>query len=61
MLNNPFAKESIKRGRNIYKIVHEATIIAVETKEHLQFFDIGRRSPQLNWLSFLSIRLNSAT
>ena len=39
----------------------KVTIIVAETKEHLQFFDIGGRSPLLNCLSFLRIGLNSAT
>ena len=43
------------------KMVHKVTIIVAETKEHLQFFDIGGRSPLLNCLSFLRIGLDSAT
>ena len=61
MLSSVFLKESIKQGSNIDKTVHKATILVAETKEHLQFFDIGGRSPLLNNLSFLRIGLNSAT
>ena len=53
MPRNLFAKKSIKRGSYVRKIVHKAIIIVAETKEHLQFFDIGRKSPLLNCLSFL--------
>ena len=56
-----FEKESKKRGRNICKIVHKMIILVAETKEHLQFFFIGRRSPLLNCCNFLRIRLNSVT
>ena len=57
MPSNLFAKKSIKRGSYVYKIVHKATIVVAEIKEHLQFFDIGRRSPLLNCLSFLTVGL----
>ena len=36
-------------------MVHKVTIIVAKTKVHLEFFDIGGRSPLLNCLSFLRI------
>ena len=58
MPNNIFAKKSIKRGSYVCKTVHKAIIIVAETRENLQFFSIGTRSPLLNFLSFLRIGLN---
>ena len=43
------------------KMVHKVTIIVAETKEYLQFFDISKRSPLLNSLSFIRIGIDSAT
>ena len=41
-------------------MVNKVTIIVSETKKHLQFLDVGRRSLLLNCLRFFKIRLNSA-
>ena len=56
-----FEEEIIKRSSYDSTMVHQVTIIAVETKEDLQFFDIGGRSPLLDCLYFFSIRFDSAT
>ena len=59
--SNLFAKESTKRGSYVYKTAYKATIIVVETKEHLQLLDIGGISLPLNYLSFFKIGIDSAT
>ena len=41
-------------------MAHKTTILVAKTKEHLQFFDIGRRSPVFNRLSFLGLGLTMA-
>ena len=55
MPSNLFEKK-IERGSYFYKMAHKVSIIAMETKEHLQFFDIGDSSPLLNCLSFFKYR-----
>ena len=60
MPSNLFVKKNIKRDSFICKMAHKATITLAETKEHLQFFNIGGRSLLFNFLNFLKIRLDSA-
>ena len=60
MPSSLFAKDNVKRCSYLSKIANKMAIIVVETKEHLQFFDISRRHPLLNGLICFKIRCDSA-